>query len=315
LLFKIKEFILGKDEKTWINIVNEAFKEYEDRRPLTLEFFETLEKSPTFDDTGMLIAEFDGNPVACIDAFIDKKMQEKKGYIRNFGVVPEYRKRSIGKQLLKKALESLRERGMECAETEIHDDKIAGKNLLESMGFRPVRVFSRMIMNLSKIPSGIGENKEIIIKMMQKDSEEDIKLLVYLVNESFKEHYDYRPETVEETKFWFQQIPSWLYYEFFFAYFEDKPVGFIGVKIDAKYNEHWKKKAGYIQTIGDLKTYRRQGIGKALTIYGLHFLKSKGMDEAELDVDDSNPTHAIELYEKIGFYVHRKTVAYKKELD
>ena len=112
LLLNIRQFVKGKDEEVWINIVNNAFKDYEDRRPLTLEFFETLVKSPTFDDTGMLIAEFDGKPVACIDAFIDKKMKEKKGYIRNFGVVPEYRRRSIGRQLLKKALESLKEREM-----------------------------------------------------------------------------------------------------------------------------------------------------------------------------------------------------------
>ena len=315
MLLNIRQFIKGKDEHVWINLINTVFKEYEDYRPLILEFFETLEKSPAFNDAGMLIAEFEGKPVGCIDAFIDKKMKEKKGYIKNFGIIPEYRRRGIGKQLLKKALQSLREREMECVETEIQDDKIASKKLLESMGFKEVRVFSRMIINLSNIPLGIGENKEITIKTLHKDNEEDIKLLVYLTNESFKEHFDYRPETIEEIRFWFQQIPSWLYFEFFFAYLEDKPVGFIGVKIDAKYNEHWKKKAGYIQTIGNLKTYRRQGIGKALMLHGLHFLKSKGMEEAELDVDDSNPTHATELYEKIGFRVHRKTIAYKKELD
>ncbi|MFB0544179.1 MAG: GNAT family N-acetyltransferase [Asgard group archaeon] len=314
-MLRIRQFVKGKDEQVWINIVNKAFKEYEDRRPLTLDFLETWEKSPAFDDTGMLIAEFDGKPAGCIDAFIDKRMKGKKGYIRNFGVVYEYRRKGIGRQLLKKALESLRERGMESAEVEVQDDKIAGKNLFESMGFRPVRLFSRMITDLSNIPSGIGENKEITIKMLHKDGEEDIKLLVYLANKAFKEHYDYRPETVEETMFWFQQIPSWLYYEFFFAYLQDKPVGFIGVKIDAKYNESRKKKAGYIQTMGVIKPYRRRGIGKALMLHGLNFLKLKGMEETELDVDDSNPTHTLELYEKTGFHVHRKTIAYKKELD
>ncbi len=315
MLLNIRQFVKGKDEKVWITIVNDAFKDYEDHRPFTLEFLETWEKSPAFDDTGMLIAEFDGKPAGCINAFIDKRMKGKKGYLRNFGVVPEYRRTGIGQQLLKKALESLRERCMKSVETEVKDDKIAAKKLFESMGFKPVRLFSRMIMDLSKINSGIGENKETTIKILHKDSEEDIKLLVYLANESFKEHYDYRPETVEETMFWFQQIPSWLYYEFFFAYLQDKPVGFIGVKIDAKYNEHWKKKAGYIQTMGDLKSYRRRGVGKTLMLHGLNFLKSKGMEVAELDVDDSNPTHAIELYEKIGFRVHRKTIAYQKELD
>ncbi len=314
-MVRIRQFVKGKDEQIWINIINEAYREYEDRRPLTLDELEILEKLTSFDDAGMFIAEFDGKPVGCVNAFIDKEINEKKGFIRMLGVVPEYRKKGIGRQLLMRALESLRERGMECAETEIQDDKIAGKNLLESMDFRPVRAFSRMTMDLSNIPSEIGENKDITIKMMKKGSEEDIKLLVWLVNEAFKEHYNYRPETVEDIRLWFQRIPSWLYYEFFFVYLQDKHVGFIVVKIDKKYNESRKKKAGYIQTMGVIKPYRRRGIGKALMLHGLHFLKSKGMEEVELDVDDSNPTHALELYEKTGFKIHRKTIACKKDLD
>jgi len=39
------------------------------------------------------------------------------------------------------------------------------------------------------------------------------------------------------------------------------------------------------------------------------------MEVAELDVDDSNPTRAIELYKRVGFSVHFKKLIYQKELD
>ena len=314
-MLRIRQFTPGKDEQVWINILNEAFKEYENLRPQTLEDMETWQKNPLFDDIGMFIAEFDGKPVGCVNAFIDGEKKEKKGFIEDLGIVPEYRRRGIGRQLLKKALESLKERGMERVEVGIQDDKITAKKLFESMSFRQVRVYSRMIIDLSNIPSEMDENKETTIKIVNKNSEEDIELSTLLLNESFKEHYNYRPRTVEEIRFWFQQNPTWNDTEYFISYLQNKPVGFIGVGIDTKYNKHWKKKAGYILTIGSIKHYRRQGIGKTLMLHGLNFLKSKGMEVAELDVDDSNPTHAIELYEKIGFRVHRKTIAYQKELD
>ncbi len=65
-------------------------------------------------------------------------------------------------------------------------------------------------------------------------------------------------------------------------------------------------------TIGVLKPLRRKGIGTALMLHALKLLKCKGMKEAELGVDDSNPTKAIELYKKVGFKVAKKDLTYLK---
>ena len=74
-------------------------------------------------------------------------------------------------------------------------------------------------------------------------------------------------------------------------------------------------KRGWIMTIGVLKPLRIKGIGTALMLHGLKFLKSKGMNEAELGVDDSNPTKAIELYKKVGFKVVKKDLTYLKAIS
>jgi ribosomal protein S18 acetylase RimI-like enzyme len=68
-------------------------------------------------------------------------------------------------------------------------------------------------------------------------------------------------------------------------------------------------------TIGVLKPLRRQGIGTALMLHALKFLKAKGMREAELGVDDSNPTKAIKLYERVGFKVIKKDLTYLKTIS
>jgi ribosomal protein S18 acetylase RimI-like enzyme len=96
---------------------------------------------------------------------------------------------------------------------------------------------------------------------------------------------------------------------------DDRPVGHVGVGIDTKFIKYKGIKRGWIMTIGVLKPFRRQGIGTALMLRALRFLKSKGMKEAELGVDDANPTKAIELYKKIGFKIVKKDLTYLKTIS
>jgi ribosomal protein S18 acetylase RimI-like enzyme len=67
--------------------------------------------------------------------------------------------------------------------------------------------------------------------------------------------------------------------------------------------------------IGVLKPYRRTGIGTKLMLHGMNLLKAKGMIVAMLGVDDWNVTQATRLYEKVGFKVARKEMAYEKTLE
>ena len=77
-MITIRRFIQTEDEEMWLRIWNEAYKEYDDYRPALMEDFEKAEKSPGFDATGMLIAEWEGSPVGFVNAFIDKERKEKK---------------------------------------------------------------------------------------------------------------------------------------------------------------------------------------------------------------------------------------------
>ncbi|NIR13741.1 MAG: GNAT family N-acetyltransferase, partial [Desulfobacterales bacterium] len=90
--------------------------------------------------------------------------------------------------------------------------------------------------------------------------EDDIKLFNWLDNESFKEHFDFRPSTLEETRH-LLSYPFVKEEEVFFAVLDGESIGYIGVAIDEKYNLEKKVKAGEIFTIGVLKGYRRRGIG------------------------------------------------------
>jgi ribosomal protein S18 acetylase RimI-like enzyme len=43
-------------------------------------------------------------------------------------------------------------------------------------------------------------------------------------------------------------------------------------------------------------------------------LRDRGMTESALGVDAENPTGALRLYEKIGYKVSKKSMAYRKKL-
>jgi len=314
-MLNIRKFVQGSDENAWVSVWNRAFAESDEFRSLSVQDMLMNEKNPSFDATGMFIAELDGEPVGIVTARVDKMRQERKGFVRALGVVPERRRRGIGRALAEKAVESLRERGMQTVETEAEMDKPEGVRLWESMGFERVRISSLMKMSIQNIPSDIGENRDAQLRRVQKDSVEDLKLLTWLTNETFKEHYNWRPLTIEEMRYFMDEEPRFKEQEHLFIVFEGKPVGFVDVGIDQGYNKERGTRLGWIHSIGVLKQNRLKGVGTRLMIEGIKLLKASGMTEAMLGVDDQNPTNAIKLYEKLGFKVVRKDIAYQKKIE
>jgi len=307
--------VQGVDEPAWVEIVNATRKDREDLRAITVEEMVRQEKeNPSFDLEGRFIAELDRTRVGAAHANVEKQREERKGFIR-FYVIPESRSRGIEHQLVETALRELKARGMTIAQASVDSRELDYVGLLEGLDFKQVRVGSIMEMELANISQGIGENRQVAIRTLQKDREEDIKLLTWLLNETFEEHFNFRPDTVEEIRHF---LFSDLYYkkekEIFFAILDAETVGYIGVGIDEKYNLEKNVEAGDIFTIGVLKKYRRRGIGAKVMLHGLEALKAKGITKAMLGVDDYNPTKAMRLYEKVGFKVKKKDLVFEREL-
>lgn len=309
----MRRFVKDVDEPVWVEVLNAAHKEREDWRTITVEELLLEEKRPSFDFGGRFIAELDGKPVGIVHANVDKLREDRKGLIR-LGVTPEFCGGETEQQLMETALRVLKARGMTTAQTWADSGEKKRIQLLEGLDFKRVRVFSMMEMDLANVSQNIGENKQVAIRPLQKELEEDIKLLSWLDSESFKEHFNYRPDTLEEIRHFLLSDPYIKEPEVFFALFNGESVGYIGVRIDEKYNLEKKVKAGEIFTIGVLKRYRRTGIGARLMLHSLETLKTKGMTKAILGVDDYNPTKALALYKKVGFRAKKKDFVFEREL-
>ena len=310
----MRRFVKGVDEPVWVEVLNASRKEREDWRAITVEELLLEEKGdPSFDFEGRFIAELDGRPVAVMHANVDKLRKDGKGFIR-FGVIPEFRGSGIEQQLLEIALMELKARGMTTAQAWVDSRERDYIQPLEGLGFKHVRVGSLMEVDLANVSQNIGENKQVAIRALQKGQEEDIKLFHWLSNETFKEHFNFRPDTLEEIRHFLFSDPFLKEQDIFFAVLDGESIGYVGVGIDEKYNLEKNVKAGEISTIGVLQTYRRTGIGARLMLHGLETLKARGMTKALLGVDDYNPTKAIELYEKVGFRPKKKDFIFEREL-
>jgi mycothiol synthase len=313
-LLKIRPFKKGFDEEAWVDVYNVAFGDYEDIRSMTVEEMKKLEESPTFDDVGMFMAEWNGEVAGTVTAQVDRFREEKKGFIQNLGVLPKFRNRGIATKLLETALQSLKERGMELADTWAQTNREGCMHLFRKFKFKQIRIMSIMIRKLDSLPADSPENVQLTIRDMRMNEEKEIELLNRLDNEAFKEHFNFRHRTIEETKYSLFEMPWFSIQQWFFAVLNNQTIGYSGIAIDEGLNKEKNLKWGLIADIGVLKPYRKRGIGTNLMLHMMQTLKNLGMEDAFLYVDDMNPTRAIKLYEKVGFKTLRKSIIYQKNL-
>jgi ribosomal protein S18 acetylase RimI-like enzyme len=315
---------LGRDDADWVKVRNAVYYRHPSYALITVEDFRKAKKSPEFDSEGTFIAELDGNPVGIVHAEVDKLREEKKGFVGNFGVTPEFRGQGIEEKLADTGMRELRKRGMKVVQSMVEGDLPEEVRVWKKLGFKLVRRGSIMSRKLDGIKSDIGENMQVTLEPLQKDADEDLELLNQLTNECFKEHFNWRPTPLENTVYLLREDFLWKTQGWFFALLGGKHVGFVGTGIGELDNRAstravnvergWILPRGWILSIGVLKPYRRAGIGTRLILHGMNFLRAKGMTTAMLGVDDSNVTKAKQLYEKVGFKEVWKQSFYEKSI-
>jgi mycothiol synthase len=79
---------------------------------------------------------------------------------------------------------------------------------------------------------------------------------------------------------------------------------------------HWKEWAGrgWVKDIVVDERERGRGLGKALLRHGFQAYKARGADRVGLKVDSTNPTGAVQLYEREGFVTDQRLAMWQKQL-
>jgi ribosomal protein S18 acetylase RimI-like enzyme len=315
-MLRIRSFIKDHDELAWVYALNAAYGKFRDWRAITVEeFLRDIQKDSESLYTERWIAELEGNPVGVFHVFEERMENKKRGIIDDLAIIPELHGSDVEEGIVKFAvgqLEKLKVNTILVPRLHWSDPEDNSRvKLLEELGFNVIRKTSLMEIDLTRIPSNVEVDKRCSVRSLREHVEEDVKELNSLRNECGQGQWNFQPSTVEEIRHLLKNNP-YSCFEGFFAVLDRKCVGFIIIAIDERYNSERNVKAGIVLGLGVLKNYREAGIGTALVLHGLEFLRTKQMTKAMLDVDDLNETGALRLYEKIGFKVLEKYLTYEK---
>ncbi|MFX0209636.1 MAG: GNAT family N-acetyltransferase [Candidatus Hodarchaeota archaeon] len=165
---------------------------------------------------------------------------------------------------------------------------------LKEMGIKPVqygwwmRLDNFKSLSQSVVPPGI-------ILKNQKDIN-NLSQYIAVYNEVHKNSFEFESHTEEKVNQFFNQKRNYLDIEHCFAFEGNKLVGMCYITSDPE-----KQVFGTINSVGVLPSYRHQGIGSALMMFGIQLLLEKKCKMIELSVMADNE-QALALYKKLGFY-------------
>ena len=282
-----------------------------DASTLRVDFENTAGLEPGRD---LFIAEADGRPVAW--SVVRREVRDGLAVYSSLGTVhPDWRRRGIGRTLLRTGEARLRELadGYDDADGRVYgswcgDREGGAQELLAAEGYVPVRYgFGMRRANLDDIPDApLPDGLEI-----REVREEDRRAIFDADGEAFRDHWGHRVQTdADFTKMF--ALPDLDTSLWSVAWDWDEVVGSVITFVWRSENEILGVKRGWLEHISVRRPWRRRGVARAIIADALRRLKAAGLDEAMLGVDAENPSGALKLYESLGFTVKDRGTAWRK---
>jgi mycothiol synthase len=225
-------------------------------------------------------------------------------------VDPSHRGAGVGKALLSEAIKicgkSLR--------LWVHGEQEVAHSLAASFNFEKIRTVLQMSKSLTDIQPLPVLDKEIIIRSFLPGIDSDDWL--ELNNKVFKDHPEQGGWQLSDLNHRLSE--EWFDEKGFFIVEKNKQViASTWTKVHGEHSHNHDGEASHAHpAIGEIyitavdPEYAGLGIGKALTITALNYLKYQGLTDAMLYVDFDNKA-ALNLYNSLGFELSSKDVLYR----
>jgi mycothiol synthase len=264
------------------------------------------------------IAAYDGTVMAAC-AFLMARPAADPVHAMRFeaAVHPDYRRRGLGGLVLdwveQKAV-PLHEKRHPGRPLALHgwskSDNAGAEALFATRGYRPVRWWHAMRMDLSAVPSAQAAPDGVEIVGLTPDRWEDARLVR---NEAFQDHWGSNETSAEV---WSHSISQQVFRpRFSYVAYADGQA--IGVLLSHEYEEYAKLTGTrdlYVAIVGTRRAGRNRGIASALLSRALADGKADGFGTSSLLVDGDSLTGAVGLYERIGYTVEYTYATQAKDL-
>lgn len=268
-----------------------------------------------FDPAGdVTLAEVDGRIVAVGGQWRvirnGRPVYQLWGHVR-----PDWRRRGIGRTVLRESIRRADERALQHGDPRpgdralmrsmVGERELGAEAILSAAGLVPIRwVFLMRRPNLDDIPDApLPDGLEL--RAVTPDQH---RAIILADDEAFRDHWEPRDFTESSFKALFERAELstelWVV-----AWDGDEVAGSVQTWIWSDENERLGVKRGWLESISVRRPWRRRGLARAMTAEALRRLKTAGIEDAMLGVDAENPTGALGLYEGLGFEVdHRSKI-------
>jgi mycothiol synthase len=266
----------------------------------------------------VLFAEMNGQPVATTRVWSRLLDDGARLYMFTGSMLPQWRRRGIGRALLHWAEGRLREIAatQPSARARTFRSFAAAQEvgliaLLEREGYTAVRYGFEMARSFTEpipdlpLPAGVE---------VRSAAPEQYRQVFAAMNEAFRDHWSHSESTEEDYQRWINS-PNFQPQLWQVAWTGDEVAGMVLNFIDQDYNENFKRLRGWTDPICVRRPWRKQGVAKALIARSMRLLQAQGMTEAGLGVDAQNPNGALRLYESLGYRETMRFMTHEKPLD
>ncbi len=195
------------------------------------------------------------------------------------------------------------------------DSLVPRRQLLEQFGFKPERAFWRLRRSLTEpIPKADAACDWRLGSVWQLRTvvPTDAEKWVETFNQTFIDHWNHSPVTVEEFKHWCSRAQYATNLDLVIETDDGQLAAFAYSEINPERNDRLGLQEGHVCLLGTRRGYRRLGLGRVLLLESLHRLQQLGMTTATIGVDAQNPTGAVKLYQSVGFEPYKSSTVYCK---
>lgn len=181
--------------------------------------------------------------------------------------------------------------------------------LFEANGFREIRSFYTMALQMDALPDPAPLPNGISVRPIDVDREARAAYDTHI--DAFSEHFGLGAFTYEA--FRFEVIDDVRFDPRFLLVAVDGSGELVGTCTLKGFPDD-NPEVGIVEELAVREPWRRRGIGTALLTEGLRALHARGLMDVALDVDASNETGAVRLYERLGMYIKERSPVYEKAL-
>ena len=190
----------------------------------------------------------------------------------------------------------------------VPQDNEVARSVLSRLGFGFIRRFLKLRLDMAELCQQDTGHSGLVCHHLEPGEE---SRLTQIQNRCFLGSWGYNPNTVEEIIYGIN-LGNCSLEDVILAWDGDEPVGYCWTRIPDQ--AATEKRRGQILMLGVAPGCRSRGIGKVVLLAGLSYLRSKGIQVAELTVDSQNKA-ACALYRSVGFKVRTSSFWYEKIID